>query len=112
LKFNSDAATYGLAESTREQQRLQPGSVYSMWNSDMPSARFDATLYGSHPFFLQVSQGQAYGVLLLNSNAMDVTYHQDHMVFQVIGGVIDLYILGGPRPADVVRWRQACLRRE
>ena len=44
----------------------------------------------------------AYGVLLFNSNGMDVTYHEDHMDFQVIGGVIDLYILSGPTPANVM----------
>lgn len=39
---------------------------------------------------------------------MDITYYEDHMVFQVIGGVIDLYILSGPKPTDVVRVVRLC----
>src|SRR3546814_19836436 len=41
LGFNNDAATYGVAESTREQPRLQVGSTYTMWNTELAATTYD-----------------------------------------------------------------------
>ena len=49
-----------------------------------------------------IADGFAYGVLLLNSNAMDVLPAPANVSFRVTGGVLDFYFLLGPTPAAVL----------
>ena len=47
--------------------------------------------------------GTAHGLLLWNSNAMDAVLTTDsRLSFRTTGGVLDLYVLAGPSPAQVV----------
>uniref|UniRef100_A0A9J8ADS9 Lysosomal alpha-glucosidase n=1 Tax=Cyprinus carpio carpio TaxID=630221 RepID=A0A9J8ADS9_CYPCA len=73
----------------------------SLWNRDMASAN----LYGSHPFFLvQEGDGQAHGVFLLNSNAMEVFLQPaPALTWVTVGGILDFYIFLGPSPQSVVQ---------
>ena len=49
------------------------------------------------------SDGNAHGVLFLNSNAQDVTLTPaPGLVYRTIGGVIDMYFFLGPDPESVV----------
>lgn len=100
--YNPSAKTFGLGESARENQALYANEVYTLWNTDIASAVFDVNLYGSFPYYLQVVNGTAYGVLLLNSNGMDVMLRDDSLTFTVIGGMLDLYFFVGPTPTDVI----------
>lgn len=46
--------------------------TYTLWAKDQGTPP-DVNLYGSHPFYMQLRQsGNAHGVFMLNSNAMDV----------------------------------------
>ncbi|XP_062874741.1 lysosomal alpha-glucosidase [Trichomycterus rosablanca] len=76
----------------------------TLWNRDM-APHSDANLYGSHPFCLvQEGDGHAYGIFLLNSNAMEVALQPMPAVTWVtIGGILDFYIFLGPDPQSVVR---------
>eukprot|EP01034_Spumella_vulgaris_P026326 gene26326-32892_t len=75
-----------------------------MWAADIPAMVLAQNLYGSYPYYVQLNaEGQAHGVLLMNSNGMDVTLHEEAITFKVIGGIIDLYIFSGPSPAAVVQ---------
>lgn len=57
---------------------------------------------GSHPFYMDVqSNGRAHGVLLMNSNAMDVTLQAGKVKYEVGGGILDFYFFVGPDPSDV-----------
>lgn len=51
---------------------------------------------------LPVVDGSSHGVLLLNSNAMEVAISNDTLSWRVTGGMIDLYVLMGPTPSAVL----------
>ncbi|KAI8479947.1 hypothetical protein Bbelb_423330 [Branchiostoma belcheri] len=70
-----------------------------------PSNGVNKNLYGMHPFYLCVEDdGKAHGVLLLNSNAMEVVLQPTPaMTYRTIGGILDFYMFLGDGPEDVVR---------
>uniref|UniRef100_A0A3B4D1H3 Lysosomal alpha-glucosidase n=1 Tax=Pygocentrus nattereri TaxID=42514 RepID=A0A3B4D1H3_PYGNA len=76
----------------------------TLWNRDM-APHSDANLYGSHPFCLvQEGDGQAHGIFLLSSNAMEVALQPGPaLTWVTTGGILDLYIFLGPDPQSVVR---------
>ena len=103
--------TYGLGESTRLNHALKNGQTYTLWASDDYSASVaegdsHGNLYSAYPHYMQVDQndGSAHGVMLMNSNGMDVILSPDggSISFNTIGGIIDLYVMVGPTPIDVV----------
>ncbi|KAF4318740.1 hypothetical protein BBO99_00005491 [Phytophthora kernoviae] len=101
--LNDDLSVYGIGESTRDNFRMTSGEKYTLWARDQISSTPNVNTYGSHPFFLGLnSAGEAHGVLLLNSNGMDVTMKRGHLVYQTIGGVLDFNILMGPSPAEAL----------
>ncbi|GMS93692.1 hypothetical protein PENTCL1PPCAC_15867, partial [Pristionchus entomophagus] len=86
-------------------------SRYTSWGmfarDEPPNAQGLDTknLYGVHPFYMMMeSNGLSHGVLILNSNAQEVTtIPAPGYVYRTIGGIIDMYFFPGPSPAEVVR---------
>jgi len=77
---------------------------YGMFTRDQ-YPKPDANLYGHHPFYMAMEpDGSAHGVLLLNSNAMDVTLQpMPALTYRTIGGNLEFYLFVGPSPEDVVK---------
>lgn len=96
---------YGLGEHRGSLLRSANWNRFSFWNTDFPP-HLDATLYGSHPFYLglEPTHGNAHGVFLLNSNAMEaVIQPAPAITFRTLGGILDFYIFLGPTPSDVIQ---------
>ncbi|XP_028938370.1 sucrase-isomaltase, intestinal-like [Ornithorhynchus anatinus] len=77
---------------------------YGMFTRDHPPMAF-SNLYGVHPFYMCVEKDfNTHGVLLLNSNAQDITLSPSPSItFRTIGGILDFYMFLGPTPENVVQ---------
>ena len=101
----SNPNIYGLGERLHA-FRLDPTMTYTLYAADHGN-NVDTNLYGSHPLYLEMRNGSAHGVFLLNSNAMDVQLENSppntaSLTYKTIGGVFDLYFLAGPDPKSVM----------
>ncbi|MFS8028591.1 putative alpha-D-xyloside xylohydrolase [Helianthus anomalus] len=101
------ASLYGLGENTQPHGiKLYPNDPYTLWTTDQSAINLNMDLYGSHPVYMDVrnvgGEANVHGVLLLNSNGMDVVYRGTSLTYKVIGGVFDFYFFAGPSPLAVV----------
>ncbi|KAJ6784354.1 hypothetical protein PWT90_10500 [Aphanocladium album] len=105
----ADPYLYGLGEHSDPFRLNTTAYVRTLWNQDSFGIPNGANLYGAHPFYLEQRPSGAHGVLLLNSNGMDILIDKDaatgrqHLEYNTLGGVLDLYFFAGPKPADVAR---------
>jgi alpha-glucosidase/alpha-D-xyloside xylohydrolase len=100
----ASATLFGLGESTRpDGLPLAKGRTYTLWATDIGAMNANVDLYGAYPYYMDVREGGlTHGVLLLNSNGMDIHYGKDYLTYHVIGGSLDFYFFAGPTPMDVV----------
>ncbi|KAG9097843.1 hypothetical protein FRC06_007125 [Ceratobasidium sp. 370] len=103
----NDANIYGLGEHTSS-FRLDPSNTTrTIWNRDAFGVPPGTNLYGSHPVYFEHRNTGTHAVLLLNSNGMDVKLRPGSIEYNVIGGIMDFYFIGGSDgksgPADVAR---------
>ncbi|CAF3691355.1 unnamed protein product [Adineta steineri] len=105
---------YGFGENTHSSFRhiLQNSLRYGIFARDQPPQGGNENLYGTHPFYMSIERdGQAFGVLILNSNAQDYKLDefendQSMLTYRTIGGILDIFFFAGPRPEDVIRQYQ------
>jgi len=95
---------YGLGEKSGGLDKRR--SLFEMWNTDAygygPSTD---PLYQSHPFFIGLKDGKAFGVFFDNTyrTFFDFGYQfEDRYGFQSQGGELDYYFIQGPKIKDVV----------
>ncbi|XP_058768857.1 alpha-xylosidase 1-like [Vicia villosa] len=106
-KLSKDASLYGFGENTQPHGiKLHPNDPYTLFTTDVSAINLNTDLYGSHPVYMDLrnegGKSYAHGVLLLNSNGMDVFYKGTSLTYKVIGGVLDFYFFAGPTPLNVV----------
>uniref|UniRef100_A0A452QIN5 Sucrase-isomaltase n=1 Tax=Ursus americanus TaxID=9643 RepID=A0A452QIN5_URSAM len=89
---------FGEAEHTAFKRDLN-WHTWGMFTRDQPPG-YKFNSYGFHPYYMALEdEGYAHGVLLLNSNAMDVTFQPTPaLTYRVIGGILDFYMFLGPTP--------------
>ncbi|CAF1350959.1 unnamed protein product [Rotaria sp. Silwood1] len=105
---------YGFGENTHHSFRhiLRNSSRYGIFARDQPPLGQNENLYGTHPFYMSIERdGQAFGVLIFNSNAQDYKLDefgndQSILTYRTIGGILDIFFFAGPRPEDVIRQYQ------
>ncbi|KAG8785669.1 hypothetical protein FRC12_017286 [Ceratobasidium sp. 428] len=102
-----NANIYGLGEHTNS-FRLDPSNTTrTIWNRDAYGVPPGTNLYGSHPIYFEHRSTGTHAVFLLNSNGMDVKLQPGSIEYNVIGGVLDFYFIGGSDgksgPGDVAR---------
>ncbi|XP_061575113.1 sucrase-isomaltase, intestinal isoform X2 [Cololabis saira] len=86
--------------------------TWGMFSKDQPPG-YKMNCYGVHPFYMGLeTTTDAHGVLLLNSNAMDVTFLPvPALTYRTIGGILDFYMILGPTPEMVVQQYTALVGR-
>ncbi|OAQ96250.1 hypothetical protein LLEC1_05040, partial [Akanthomyces lecanii] len=104
----ADPYLYGLGEHSDPFRLNTTAYIRTLWNQDSFGIPNGANLYGAHPFYLEQRDKGAHGVLLLNSNGMDIMIDQDdagkqYLEYNTLGGVLDFYFFAGPGPVDVAR---------
>nr|XP_029503657.1 maltase-glucoamylase, intestinal-like [Oncorhynchus nerka] len=87
-------------------------NTWGMFAKDQPPG-YKLNGYGVHPFYMGLeTTADAHGVLLLNSNAMDVTFQPTPaLTYRTLGGILDFYIVMGPTPELVVEEYTALIGR-
>ncbi|XP_077986810.1 lysosomal alpha-glucosidase-like [Glandiceps talaboti] len=95
---------YGLGEHLSPLLLDLNWQIQTLWTKD-GGPKEHTNLYGSHPFYMVMEgDGNAHGVLLLNSNAMDVVLQPTPaLTYRTIGGILDFYIFLGPSPTEVIQ---------
>ncbi|CAL8350989.1 unnamed protein product [Lota lota] len=86
--------------------------TWGMFSKDQPPG-YKKNCYGVHPFHMGLeTTAHAHGILLLNSNAMDVTLQPTPSItYRTIGGILDFYMVLGPTPEMVVQEYTALIGR-
>ncbi|XP_030311852.1 sucrase-isomaltase, intestinal [Calypte anna] len=104
---------YGFGET--EHTMFRRNMSWHTWGmftrDDFPG--YKKNIYGHQPFYMALEEdGNAHGVLLLNSNAMDVTFQPTPaLTYRTIGGILDFYMVLGPTPELVVQEYTALIGR-
>ncbi|XP_064343868.1 probable maltase-glucoamylase 2 [Camelus dromedarius] len=96
---------YGFGETEHTTFRRNISwNTWGMFARDEPPA-YKKNSYGVHPYYMALeADGSAHGVLLLNSNAMDVAFQPTPaLTYRTTGGILDFYMFLGPTPELVTQ---------
>ncbi|XP_068261886.1 sucrase-isomaltase, intestinal isoform X1 [Nyctibius grandis] len=104
---------YGFGETEHTMfRRNMSWHTWGMFTRDQ-APTYKLNSYGYQPFYMALEEdGNAHGVLLLNSNAMDVTFQPTPaLTYRTTGGILDFYMVLGPTPELVVQQYTALIGR-
>ncbi|KAG8523335.1 Maltase-glucoamylase, intestinal, partial [Galemys pyrenaicus] len=94
---------FGETEHTAYRRKLD-WHTWGMFSRDQPPGE-KLNSYGVQPYYMVLEEdGSAHGVLLMNSNAMDVTFQPlPALTYRTTGGILDFFVLLGPTPELVTQ---------
>eukprot|EP00833_Pecoramyces_ruminatium_P008702 jgi/Orpsp1_1/1182734/evm.model.c7180000082490.1 len=101
-RVDPSSAIYGFGEVFGPYRRNSENTSHALWNADNADP-VGQNLYGSHPFYIEIMDGKAYGFFLKNSHGMQFSIQNGLMTIQAIGGNFDMYFFMGPSMEDVTR---------
>ncbi|KAJ7592387.1 glycoside hydrolase family 31 protein [Mycena floridula] len=96
--LSTNANIYGLGEHTNPFRLPNHDTTLTLWSRDAYSVPVGSNLYGNHPIYFEHRTTGSHGVLLLNSNGMDIKLNDTAgttLEYNVIGGLLDFYFLAG-----------------
>nr|XP_042130483.1 maltase-glucoamylase, intestinal [Peromyscus maniculatus bairdii] len=96
---------YGFGETEHTTFKIDLNwHTWGMFSRDEPPG-YKKNSYGVHPYYMGLEEdGNAHGVLLMNSNAMDVTFQPlPALTYRTTGGILDFYVFLGPTPELVTQ---------
>ncbi|XP_060236113.1 probable maltase-glucoamylase 2 isoform X2 [Meriones unguiculatus] len=96
---------YGFGETEHTSfRRNMSWNTWGMFARDEPPS-YKKNSYGVHPYYMALEDdSNAHGVLLLNSNAMDVSLQPTPaLTYRTVGGILDFYLVLGPTPELVTQ---------
>ena len=102
---------YGMGENNHDSFRhdLDAGITWPIFARDRAPGDGRENLYGAHPFLTAIENdsGRSFGVLFLNSNAMEYKIFRLNgtaaVTFRTTGGILDLFLFFGRSPLEVLR---------
>ena len=104
-KLPTSPSLFGLGEHSDSWRLPTENYTRTLWARDSGALPSGSNLYGSHPFYLEQRKTGSHGVLLLNSNGMDIMINQDsggqYLEYNTLGGVFDFYFFAGDSPTTV-----------
>jgi len=100
----ADEFYYGFGEKSTP--LVKNGQAMTMWNSDFPAYKASTDpLYQSHPFFIGLRNGKAYGIFFDNTyrSSFDMGKESpDYYSFGAEGGELNYYFFYGPSMKKVI----------
>jgi len=104
-KLPANPNIYGLGEHS-DSFRFKSTYQRVLLNAESPNIPERSNLYGSHPvYFDHRGDKGTHAVFLLNSSPMNVEMGQEdgtqYLVYNTIGGIVDLYFMAGKEPTEV-----------
>ncbi|KAK3328533.1 glycoside hydrolase family 31 protein [Cercophora scortea] len=105
-KLPDNPNLYGLGEHSDPFRLNTTNYIRTLWSQDSYGIPNGANLYGNHPVYFEHRSTGTHGVLLLNSNGMDVKIDKSgssgqYLEYNTLGGVLDFYFVAGPSPIEV-----------
>lgn len=99
----STSHVFGLGEKRARFMNNMNWNTFALFNRDRAPTE-GVNLYGSHPFYLAVEHdGKSHGMVLLNSNAMDIVLQPTPgITYRTTGGILNLFVFMGESPKEVV----------
>lgn len=104
-----EPTVYGL-QSRKEALKLPLGLYPIVASSWFPSPK-GHPLYSANPSYMELRKTSAHtemhGVFVVSSNAMDAILEPGQLTFKITGGILDVFVFGGPAPAEVASQYQS-----